>query len=172
MWNVVEKKITPDLMVDRISHISPELLTKWKLKGVILDVDNTLLSKKANVPDDDIFDWVESIRPMMNIVLLSNNIPSRIHRASMPLDLPYIGWTMKPFPWYFKKALRFLNLCPDEVGMIGDQLFTDILGAKWSGVGKTIYVRPMDLRYESCWTKCMRKLEKKVMLQWTTKSSL
>ncbi len=171
MWKIAEKKLFPDLMVERISDISPQLLSEWKLKGVILDVDNTLLSKKANAPDDDILTWVKSLKSTLSVVLLSNNIPSRIQRASIPLDLPYIAWTMKPIPWYFKKALRFLKLQPHEVCMIGDQLFTDILGAKWVGA-KTIYVRPMDLQNEAYWTKCMRKLEKRVMRRWKNTNNL
>ncbi len=158
--------LLPDRIEEKLSHVPLSIISDWGIKGIILDVDNTLLAKSAKRPDDEVLEWVERWKKHVNIVLLSNNIPSKIQRASIPLDLPYIAWTIKPLPWYFSKALKKLGLGSSEVCVIGDQLFTDILGGKWAGT-KTVYIRPINLKHEMIWTKGMRFLERKVMKQWT-----
>jgi hypothetical protein len=166
MWKALSQWLKPDLTVDQIDQIPLTLMTQWKIKGVIMDVDNTLLSRIASEPEQAVQEWVGILKEQVSIVLLSNNIPSRIHRASNSLELPYIAWTIKPWSYYFKKALKKLQLSSNEVCVIGDQLFTDVLGGKILGT-KTIYVRPIDLRHEMLWTRGMRYFEKKVMASWT-----
>ena len=166
MWKALSQWLKPDLMVDRIDTIPLTLFAQWNIKGVIMDVDNTLLSKTASEPQQSVKEWIEILKEQVSIVLLSNNIPSRIRRASDPLALQYIAWTIKPWSYYFRKALKKLQLSSDEVCVIGDQLFTDVLGGKILGT-KTIYVLPIDLHHEMLWTRGMRYLEKKVIRAWT-----
>ncbi len=159
--------LKPDLFYERLTDIPFQILLDWKVKGIIMDVDNTLLSKTSQKPDKDVLDWVLKLKQMWDVIIVSNNIPSKIQRASNPLDLPYIAWTIKPLPWYFTKALKRLKMKASEVCVIGDQIFTDILGGKLIGA-KTIYVRPINLAHEMLWTKGMRIIERKVIKQWTT----
>jgi len=165
MWKALKEWLKPDLMVAQINDIPIALIAQWGARGVILDVDNTLLSRKANEPDQTVQAWVKSLKKQSNVILLSNNIPSKIRRAADPLELEYIAWTIKPWSCYFRKALKKLQLSSSEVCVIGDQLFTDVLGGKLLGT-KTILVQAIDLKNEMIWTKLMRFFERKVLKSW------
>jgi HAD superfamily phosphatase (TIGR01668 family) len=157
--------LKPNAIFQKIQDIPLSLLEEWGVKGVILDVDGTLLSRKQNEATPAVVDWVLQAKKKFSILIVSNNTPKKIKRISDPLDLPYIAWTIKPFRYFFKKALRKLCLPPEQVCTIGDQLFTDIEGGKRVGT-KTIYVFPIAPQDDMFWTKGRRYFEKKYLSRW------
>jgi hypothetical protein len=160
----------PDAIYKRIEDISLSLLEEWGIKGIILDVDGTLLSRKAKEVKPAVIDWVMQAKAHYKILILSNNSPKKIQRASELLDLPYIAWTIKPYRCYFQKALRKLQLNPDQVCTIGDQLFTDIEGGKRVGT-KTVYVYPIAPEEDMLWTRWRRIFEKKLLTEWVNQNT-
>jgi HAD superfamily phosphatase (TIGR01668 family) len=159
--------LKPDCIVKRIQDLPFSLLEEWGIKGIILDVDGTLLSRKEKMVQPEVGEWITEAKKRFQILIVSNNTPKKIKRVSEPFDLPYIAWTIKPFRYYFKKALKKLCLPPEQVCTIGDQLFTDIEGGKKVGT-RTIYVFPIAPQDDMVWTKGRRCFEKKYLSQWVS----
>ena len=123
--------IYPSLYLDSVKNINATLLKKNNLSGLILDVDNTLIDYDRNLLDG-VEKWCEEIkREGIKCIILSNsNKKDKIEKVAQTLDLDYILFAKKPLKSGFKKALEKLELKPEEVAVVGDQLFTDIIGAR------------------------------------------
>lgn len=160
--------LKPDFFVYRISDVKVEKLIQLGVKGLILDVDNTLLSRKSDKLSKDVSNWLSNALRYFKIIILSNNSREKILRAARSLNIPYISWTLKPLTLFYKIALLKLGLPASEVCVIGDQIFTDILGGKLIGA-KTIYVNPIKREEDSDWTKFIRLFEKKLLKRWKVK---
>ncbi len=162
------KSLKPDLFVNRVSDIKISKLLEWKIEGLILDVDNTLLPTKSKKLSNDIKLWVSEASKKFKIIILSNNSEKKILRAARQLNLSYIPWTLKPLNIYYKIALLKLGLSAEKVCAIGDQIFTDILGGKLSGM-RAIYVKPINEKEDSSWTKFVRIFERRLLKRWKIK---
>ena len=157
--------LKPDCFCKKVSDIEIEKLTRSGIKGLILDVDNTLISRKSLYLSKDVFGWVNRAQNYFKIIILSNNSESKILRVAKPLNIQYIPWTLKPLTFFYKLALLRLELNANEVCVIGDQVFTDILGGKLIGA-KAIYVEPINEKEDSGWTRFVRLFEKKLLKKW------
>lgn len=156
----------PDAFFSSIDKIPFSLLDLWQIKGLILDVDNTLLPPTSYTINPVIRQWVCEAKKKYQVLIVSNNTVTKIRRAADPLDLPFIAWTVKPFSLYFYKAYRKLGLPPEKVCVIGDQLLTDIQGAKKTKA-RAIYVSPLEPEDDLPWTKWRRKYETKILAEWS-----
>jgi uncharacterized protein len=165
---ILDKILKPDLILPRITQIDINKLFEWNIKGIIIDVDNTILSRYSKEIDKDISIWINHAKKYFKIIILSNNSRRRILRAAKPLEIPYLPWTLKPLSIYYHIALMKINLFPNEVCAIGDQIFTDILGGKLFHL-KTIYINPINPNEDSSWTKFVRIFERKLIKKWTKK---
>lgn len=136
--------LQPDLILGGpILSLTPALLKKYQLDGLVLDVDETLVPLKATQACNELKQWVEQIRPVVEIWLVSNNISeSRISSIARSLDLPYMLGAGKPSRRKLKKAAQAMNLPVERVAMVGDRLFTDVLAGNRLGMF-TILVEPM-----------------------------
>ncbi|MDJ0507775.1 MAG: YqeG family HAD IIIA-type phosphatase [Crocosphaera sp.] len=138
------KLLQPDLILgDTILGLSPEILEYYHIKGLVLDVDETLVPlKKAHVTED-LRQWINPIRQQTPIWLVSNNLSeNRIGRIANSLDLPYLFGAGKPSRRKLRKAIRAMKLPIPQVAMVGDRLFTDVLAGNRMGMF-TILVEPM-----------------------------
>ncbi len=169
----MEAKIKPDKIVETLSDIPLSLLQEWGIRGVILDVDNTILPRNSKDIPDSNFNWIQLVKQEHKVVIVSNNTAGKIKRVSVPLDLPYVSWAAKPILYYFRKAARKMGLTNDlrKICMIGDQLFTDIKGAKGCGM-KTILVHPIDPSNDMIWTRIKRRREDYWLKKWSYDYSL
>lgn len=138
------KLLQPDWVVgDSILAIAPERLHQQGLKGLILDVDETLVPVTTSVLSHEVRDWVDRLRPSAKLWLASNNTSeSRIGRIARALDVPYFAAAAKPSRRKLRRALEAMDLPPEAVGMVGDRLFTDVLAGNRLGMF-TILVQPM-----------------------------
>ncbi len=136
--------LQPDLILGAtVVNLSPEILQKYQLQGLILDVDETLLPLKETQVSVELEEWVEEIREVAELFLVSNNISSyRIGRIAKSLDLPYISAARKPSRRSLRQAVEQMNLPVEAVAMVGDRLFTDVLAGNRLGMF-TILVEPM-----------------------------
>ena len=134
----------PDVMRKRISELTPELLAQLGVQALVLDVDNTLTTHNNPVPDKDVLLWLEDMhRRKIPMLIVSNNSAQRVAPFAAELRLPYTSDALKPLPVGFMRAAKRLNLPPEKIGIVGDQIFTDILGGNLFGA-KTILVEPME----------------------------
>ncbi|MDD2362106.1 MAG: YqeG family HAD IIIA-type phosphatase [Oscillospiraceae bacterium] len=125
----------PDMLKNRITDITPDDLKKLGVCGLLLDVDNTLTTHGSQVLDPAISDWIDNMKSLGFIpTIVSNAPPGRVAPFAKRLGLRYISFACKPFPIGFIRGARRLGLKRKECVAIGDQTFTDIIGANLAGV--------------------------------------
>jgi HAD superfamily phosphatase (TIGR01668 family) len=141
---VFGKLLQPDLVLgDSILGLTLEVLHQHGLRGLVLDVDETLVPIRTADVSDEIKWWVASLKPSVALWLVSNNISqSRIGRIAQILDLPYISGAKKPSRRGLRQAAEAMNIPIAQVAMVGDRLFTDVLAGNRLGMF-TILVEPM-----------------------------
>jgi HAD superfamily phosphatase (TIGR01668 family) len=142
--------ITPDLVLQKpIWSLTPALLSEYKLRGLILDVDNTIIGDSETEVSPEVRQWIDTIRCDYNIWLISNNFSNRrIQGIAESLNLPYRSRAGKPSRRTVRQALEAMKMQPLEVGMVGDRLFTDVLVGNRLGMF-TVLVQPIDNRKSS-----------------------
>lgn len=149
----------PTWQVGTVLELPPEWFQSQGLKGLLLDLDETLCPAGAPHVAQPFVDWLAAVQAAgLRLGVVSNNTkPDRVRVATEPLALPWRARAMKPFAGGFRSMLAELKLQPEEVAVVGDQLYTDILGGAWLGA-RTILVRPMEAEHKA-WRKWMRKVE-------------
>jgi uncharacterized protein len=142
--------ITPDLVLQEpIWFISPTLLSDYKLRGLVLDVDNTIVGDSETEVSPEVRQWIDNMRNDINIWLISNNFSDRrIQGIAESLNLPYRSRAGKPSRRIVRQALEAMELQASEVGMVGDRLFTDVIVGNRLGMF-TILVQPIDNKKSS-----------------------
>lgn len=133
----------PDYKFNSIMEITPEDLRKMGVEGVAVDLDNTTAHDHTDKPLEGAVEWIKKTRDAgVKVMILSNGKEFRAKNFAKLLgDIDYIGVALKPLHIAYIKAQKRLNLKPKKLAMIGDQIFTDILGANLAG-WKSIYVTP------------------------------
>lgn len=148
-----------------VAHLRDIPLTKLKsdgIKGLIIDLDNTITHWNSNELDQEIFSWFEELNThQFKTCLVSNNNHERVLEVAAQLSVPFVPSAGKPFRKAFIKGMEVLNTGPEETAVIGDQIFTDVLGGNRSDL-LTILVMPLD-KNEFIGTRFMRQLEKLVL---------
>lgn len=136
--------LQPDLILGGpILSLTPDLLNQHQLKGLVLDVDETLVPMRVRDASLELREWVEQIKPVVSLWLVSNNLSqNRISNIAKSLDLPFIIGARKPSRRKLKRAVDAMKLPVEEVAMVGDRLFTDVLAGNRLGMF-TILVEPM-----------------------------
>ncbi len=152
--------LQPDLVLDgNVLSLSPELLTHHGIKGLILDVDDTLVPLRQAETNPDVARWMNQIKAEASVWLVSNNMNAqRISRIADLLQVPYLTSAGKPSRRKLKLALAAMNLPVNQVAMVGDRLFTDVLAGNRVGLF-TILVNPMPGLNEIARTSPVRTLE-------------
>ena len=136
--------LQPDLILGgSILDLTPEILQQYNLKGLVLDVDDTLVPIKSTQASEALLLWVEPIRQFTKLWLVSNNISEyRVSNIAKSLILPYLTGAGKPSRRKLRQAVEAMKLPVEQVAMVGDRLFTDVLAGNRLGMF-TILVEPM-----------------------------
>lgn len=156
--------IYPDYYCDKVTDITLDLLEKNQIKGILLDVDNTLIDFDRNFVEGA-KEWVDKIKQngIKCMILSNSNKVDKVKTVAMELNLPYIYFATKPLKRGFKKAKEQLGLKNENMAVVGDQIFTDVIGANRNKMF-SILVNP--LAKKDIWaTKWKRPLE-----EWIVKS--
>ena len=158
----------PDLYYKNVQSISLDDLKEKNIHGLILDVDNTLIDFHKVMPEG-IKEWVKKAKEMeMKICILSNtNNIKKIQKVSNELQIPYIGFAKKPFKQGFIKVIELLGLKSENIAVIGDQLFTDILGGNRMKM-TSIFVEPIDSK-DIIVTRIKRPIERLILKYYLKK---
>ena len=158
MWHL----LSPKRRLQRPEDITLAFLREHGIKGILLDVDNTLLPWSETTLTEPTVRWAAALLAQgIAIVLVSNNRPQKVARVAAQLGVEGIAHARKPLGVGIKKGLKLLGLQAGETIIVGDQLFTDVLGGNRLGI-LTIWVRAKSKR-EFFATKIVRKFEKMVV---------
>jgi HAD superfamily phosphatase (TIGR01668 family) len=158
----------PDLLKNRVTDITVSELHKRGIRGLLLDVDNTLTTHGGQELDPAIHNWMEEMqRQGIALTVVSNGYPWRVEPFAKLIRLQYISFACKPFPWGFIRGARRLNLPRKACAAVGDQTFTDVLGSHLAGV-RCIQVLPIALE-DHLNLRIKRRLEKAVLDRYRAK---
>lgn len=164
------KKFLPDQHVKSIFEISPHMLKGKGIKGIITDLDNTLVEWDRPNATPKLITWFEEMKQEnIKITIVSNNNRERVAAFSDPVNLPFIFQARKPLTKAFNRAVKDMGLKKNETVVIGDQLLTDVLGGNRSGF-HTILVVPV-ASTDGFWTKFNRLIERRI-LNWFRKKGM
>lgn len=153
------KGLQPDLFVKSIFTLDVDWLKERGIKGVLLDIDNTLITHKQKIPDEKVVELIEFFKKNgIQTAIVSNATKKRVDVFNEKLGLYARYRAFKPSNKGFLKAMAKLKLIPEETAVIGDQLFTDIRGGNRLGL-TTILVEPLDVN-EPVTVRLKRILEK------------
>lgn len=156
------KLLTPDLYVESILHLDLEKLKTKEIKGLIIDIDNTLVAWDIKYASDKAKKWLLNLKKEgFEVCLVSNNTEDRVVTFNEELKLPAIHRATKPRRGPFKRAMEILGTNVKNTAVIGDQIFTDVLGGNRMGLF-TVLVVPIESK-EFWWTTFVRKIERHVL---------
>jgi uncharacterized protein len=148
--------------VKSVFDITPERLMEKGIKGIITDLDNTLVEWDRPSATPDLVEWFKNIRNHgIQVTIVSNNNEKRVKAFAEPLNIPYIFEARKPLMRAFQQAIREMNVNKEEVVVIGDQLLTDVFGGNRLGL-HTILVVPV-AETDGFFTRFNRKIERKIL---------
>ena len=156
------KNIYPNLYYTKVEEITIQELIKNKIKLLILDVDNTLINYEKRL-SEKVAKWARELKGQgIKLYILSNtNQEEKVKRVANALEIPYEYFAKKPLKSGFLKVQKSLNEKPENIGVVGDQIFTDVLGGNRSGMF-TILVEPIDNKKDYWYTAWKRPIENKI----------
>ncbi len=129
------------------------------LRGVIFDIDNTLVPQDMPA-DEGIPAFFEQVKAAgFTVCIVSNNEEPRVKQFADSAGVPYVFHAQKPSAKGFMEAMALLGTAKGETVCIGDQIFTDILGANRAGI-RTILTEPVDLASDTFFIRLKRVFEK------------
>ena len=152
----------PNFIYRRITDIDFETIENFGIKALFLDVDNTLSTHHGTVLVNGLKKWIKEMSEKgISLLILSNSKNKRVKPFAKKVGLPFVSCALKPLPFGYNKAIRMLKCNKNNCAIIGDQIFTDVLGANLYGV-KSILVRPIKLENGSSF-KIRRYFERKIL---------
>lgn len=160
--------LKPDIKLHGITDITVELLNKFNIKALLLDVDNTMSTHHGTVLTDGLPEWISYMQQSgIKLMVLSNSKKHRIAPFAKRIGLPFISLGCKPLPTGYMRGVKALGEKRKNVAIVGDQIFTDVLGGNAVGV-KTILLTPIKLE-DGFSFKVRRNLEKKIYKHYNIK---
>ncbi len=167
MESTVFERLIPDLHVNSIYDIDLYAMQRRGVKAIITDLDNTLVEWDRPDATEKLVKWLQQVQQIgFKVVIVSNNNEIRVGAFARPLGVPFIHQAKKPMNTAFKKAIKMMDVKTEETVVIGDQLFTDILGGNLMGL-YTILVIPV-ASSDGFFTKFNRRMER-IALSWLRK---
>lgn len=155
----------PSATRPRFGEVTPELLRELGVRAVLLDVDNTLGAYSSSEPAHGAVEWTRELSAAgFRLAIVSNNFDERVTGFAHAFDLPFVSFAIKPLPFGYLRAAKGLGVPRRECAVIGDQIFTDVLGANLCGM-KSVLLEPMEL--EPGWTfRVRRRLERRFRVKF------
>ncbi len=164
----VLKSFLPDEFVKSVFHIKPEVLKDKGIKGIITDLDNTLVEWDRAEATAEIQEWFANMKQNnIKVIIVSNNNYERVRDFAKPIGIPFIYKARKPLMRAFLMGMKMMKLKKEETVVIGDQLLTDVFGGNRAGF-HTILVIPV-AKTDGFKTKFNRIIERRIMASFKRK---
>jgi len=158
--------LRPSQLAEKVWQIDLGRLWEQGVRGLILDLDNTLVPWNQEEVAPEVAAWVEAATARgLRACVVSNALRgARVQRVAERLGLAWVVRAGKPLPRAFRRGLKVLGTAPRQTCAIGDQVFTDMLGANWLGL-VTVLVAPLSA-VESPHTRLIRRVERPLRRRW------
>ena len=156
--------LTPNYILDNLQSIDMKKLKANGIRGICLDMDNTVISIVDSSVDKEVKQCIQKLKENdFKICLVTNNPDrKRIEKVAKELDVPYIRFALKPLGRGFFKAKKIFRMRKlKKMAAVGDQIFTDVLGGNLLGM-YTVYVKPISLK-DHLLNRIRRPLEEKLV---------
>lgn len=135
--------LQPTYFACKVTDITPDFLKSEGIKGIILDVDDTLVARKISTPDSSVKSWIETLKENgIKLILLSNNTKKRVKSFAGKIGVPFVSFGLKPLTGGLKKAAEKISCEKANILVVGDQIFTDIFAANIFKV-RSLLVEPI-----------------------------
>jgi len=153
--------LKPTSHVENLQRLDLEEWRRRGIRGVLIDLDNTISPWRKNDITQEALDLFQRASAAgIQVMLFTNAHAKRAGQAAANAGIPFFPSAKKPLPWRFRKAAGSLGLRPNQVLMVGDQIFTDVLGGNLAGC-VTVLVPPLD-ENEYGGTKMLRLMERMI----------
>ena len=137
--------LKPDIKLKGITDINIDLLKKNNIKALLLDVDNTMSTHHGTILTDGLLEWIANMQKAgIKLIVLSNSVEERVKPFAARIGLDFISSGAKPLPFGYLKGSKRLSVKNKNIAIVGDQIFTDVLGGNIVGM-KTILLTPIKL---------------------------
>lgn len=152
----------PDKKFKNVSEINLDDLKTEGVKGIILDLDDTLLPSDKKINKEVIDNWLKKAKKDFSLFVVSNNSrPDYVKKFCEKFDIPFVARATKPRSKFLQIAMSQMKLNKNDIVIIGDRLTTDILAGKLFGI-KAFLVAPLT-EMPSMFQKFIYKLEAKIL---------
>ena len=126
-----------------VTELTPELLKALNVHMIVLDVDNTMSPHGSQTPFPGVRAWAQSVTASgVKLIVVSNNYKKRVAPFAAQFNLPFVSFACKPFPVGYLRAKKMAGTPRRECLVVGDQIFTDILGANLCGM-RSVLLDPL-----------------------------
>lgn len=137
--------LRPDYYFESVYQITPAFLAKRGVRGVILDIDNTLVYYGVHRPTEENTAWINALTGAgIQVAFVSNGTRERVEEYNESFGFYMSHKSKKPKPQGFLLAADHMGLKPGQVAVVGDQIYTDIWGGNNAGM-LTLLVRPIQM---------------------------
>ena len=140
---MLDRYLRPDFILGTYSEVTPEFCREHGITALICDIDNTLVTYDDPLPTEPVLAWHEKLKAAgIPISFVSNNEPERVFTFAAPLGVPAFPKSGKPSRRGVRAAIDAMESTPGGTAFLGDQLLTDVMSAKRSGI-RAIVVPPI-----------------------------
>ena len=150
--------LLPGMLADALTDLTPEQLRQRNIRLLMLDFDNTIVPYTADIPTPEMADWLKRMNTLEDIRLcvVSNSHNDRVPKFCREYGLDCITHAKKPFSKGIQECLGKYDISGSEAALVGDQIYTDTLGANCAGV-TSILVKA--IHNHNFWLKARHVLE-------------
>ena len=147
----------PKIITDAVTDLTPELLHRRGIRLLMMDFDNTIVPYTTDTPTDAVAQWLERMKSSdIQLCVVSNSKRERVKVFCKKYGIDCITHAKKPFSKGIRECLTRYDVSPDVCALVGDQIYTDTLGANGCGVF-SILVKAID--NHNFWLKARHVLE-------------
>ena len=134
----------PCIITDKVTDLSAQFLKSKGIKLLMMDFDNTIVPYTTDVPTGQVLDWLESMKQSgIALCVVSNSKKDRVKKFCATYGIDCITHAKKPFSKGIAACLARYGIPATDCAIVGDQIYTDTLGANGMGV-RSILVKAID----------------------------
>ena len=157
--------LVPEFKFEKFNDITPEFLSSLGIKGVLLDIDNTLEPYEHALPGEHVLTWLKSLSDSgISTAIVSNNNRERVETFNKDIGMPAYAKAAKPFKKNLLSAMSDIGTTPQNTAFIGDQILTDVWAAHNAGI-IAILVPPINDKRD-IFTRFKRLLERPILRKY------